>query len=392
MESLTDSLRYPIVPDSRHAASLDPLHFDDVLPAVWKMNAASDVKALVRLLHSLLPTDGFASEMSSAACVAAMRDLGVLLGSIKRCGVEPVVAVPEAEAALLELGARTEMKPRDTIFHYIGWNPTGARERMYTGDRMESSLISSVRITLPRLVSAVDECRRLMELEPGEPEFALVANEMVALIRSLEDSIDIVVGNVTPEFFAQTMRPYFEAIRVGGVDYLGPAAAHVPLHLVDLALWASDNGADAYTDFWRESAQFSLPPWLPLLERWPHRASVATLVTSALAVLPEGPVPPHLRASAESLCRALRALVVFRAKHLTVARQAYDDEIRLHELGSGGGSVQLLEEVTSLVRANASSLRSSIASAHDGGTVLVKAGAARDRSSAADGSEGGAAL
>jgi hypothetical protein len=49
-------------------------------------------------------------------------------------------------------------------------------------------------------------CERLPFLDPHQVEFAGVVNELVALIRSLEDAIDIVIANVTPEFFARTMR------------------------------------------------------------------------------------------------------------------------------------------------------------------------------------------
>ncbi|WP_329167189.1 DUF1864 family protein (plasmid) [Streptomyces sp. NBC_01717] len=340
---------------------LDPLGLDGLLPMVWEMNAAADVNGLVGLLRGLVPTTEVTAGLSLAGCVAAMRDLGLLVGSVKRHGVEPVDAVPELEAPLLELGARTSMIPRDTVHHYIGWNPTGSRERMYTGDRMERMLMSSVRVTLSRLTAAVEKCRCLEDLEPDELEFAVAANELVVLLRSLEDAIDIVIANVTPEFFARTMRPYFEEVRVGGATYLGPAAAHVPLSLVDLALWACDCGGESYDAFWRESAQYGLPPWADLYERWAKGPSVVTRVSTALELTPAGQAPPNLRASAEALCRALRALVVFRGKHFTVARNAYAEEIRLYSLGSGGGSLDLLDQVTALTRENASLLRKSFA-------------------------------
>ncbi|WSM18722.1 DUF1864 family protein (plasmid) [Streptomyces sp. NBC_01717] len=76
-----------------------------------------------------------------------MNPLPLLVGSVKRHGVEPVDAVPELEAPLLEFGARTSMIPRDTVHHYIGWNPTGSRERMYTRVTGWSECSSSVAMT-----------------------------------------------------------------------------------------------------------------------------------------------------------------------------------------------------------------------------------------------------
>ncbi|WP_083865182.1 monodechloroaminopyrrolnitrin synthase PrnB family protein [Nocardia brevicatena] len=357
---MTDFLQYPVNPGDPCVIGLDPLGFDSLLSTVWKMNMAADVNGLVGLLRNLVPADEVVAELSLPSCVATMRDLGLLAGSAKRHGVEPVDAVPELEKLLLHLGARTQMIPRDTVHHYIGWNPTGRRERMYTGERMERMLMSSVRVTLSRLIDAVESCRRLEDLEPEALEFAVAANELVALLRSLEDAIDIVIANVTPEFFARTLRPYFEEIRVGGVVYLGPAAAHVPLALIDLALWASDCGDKDYDEFWCESEQYGLPQWRELYKRWAKGPSAVTRVTTALRLVPAGQAPPNLRASTEALCRALRALVVFRGKHFTVARNAYAEEIRLYPLGSGGGSLQLLEQVTALTRENTGLMRKSL--------------------------------
>ena len=51
-----------------------------------------------------------------------------------------------------------------------------------------------------------------------------------------------VLLGVSPEFFARELRPYFEDVHVAGRLYMGPAAAHIPLFLVDVLLWASDRG------------------------------------------------------------------------------------------------------------------------------------------------------
>ncbi|MFE9446421.1 monodechloroaminopyrrolnitrin synthase PrnB family protein [Streptomyces sp. NPDC006602] len=348
-----------LVPGDPFVADLDPLRFDGLLPAVWAMNSTADVNALVGLLRDLTPTDGFVAGLSPQACAATMRDLGILLGSLRRHGVQPTRVVPQLGSVLLELGARTGMVPRDTVQHYIGWNPTGSRERMYTGDRQERMLMASVRVTLPRLVFAVEECRRFDELDPHQPDFAMAAHEVVALIRSLEDAIDIVLANVTPEFFARTLRPYFEAVTVDGAEYLGPAAAHAPLYLVDLALWASDHGGETDAGLWRESARYGLPQWQLLYQRWARCPSVVTRVTSALVPPHGSPPSPQVRAAAEAVSRALRALLVFRGKHSAVARDTYAEEIRLQPLGSGGGSLELLDRLATLTRENATRVRQS---------------------------------
>ena len=347
--------------DRLHVSPLDPLRIDGRLTAITAMNASADVNALVRLLRDLVPTADFVAGLSLQGCLAVMRDTGLLLGSIKRHGVEPVRAVPELEAPLLDVGSRTGMIPRDTILHYAAWNPTGPRERTYTGNGMERSMISSLRMSLPSLTAAIGKCSCLSRLDVADPEFAATADDLAMSVGSLEDAIGIVLADVTPAFFAQVLRPYFEPVRVGGTDHLGPAAAHIPLYLIDLALWANDHGEDSYRGFWRESARYGLPQWQALAEQWSGGPSIIERVTSALMLTRDGPASPNLHAGATALCRALRALMVFRGRHLGLARRAYDLDIRLFPLGSGGGSIRLLKEITSLTSDSSKILAQSLA-------------------------------
>src|SRR5690606_8093410 len=339
-----------------HVAALDPLDFDQRVGDLWRMNADADAKWLVTVLRDVTPAATDVADLGTAECLAAMRDLGMVIGSVKRHGMEPLDAVPDLEKVLIILGDRTGMVPRDTVHHYIRWNPTGPRERMYTGHRMERLLMSSVRVSLPRMSAAVDLCRQLWDISPNDLSFAVVAQELVALLRSMEDAIDIAVANVTPEFFARTMRPFFEDIRVGDRRFLGPAAAHVPLALVDMALWASDHGSPEYTKYAAESAWYGLPGWRDLFDEWVAGPSVVSRLKTAIAQA-NGATPPHLRAGAEAVARGLRALVAFRGKHLTMARKSYAHELRLYPLGSGGGSIDLLAEIVDVTKQNATQVR-----------------------------------
>jgi hypothetical protein len=49
----------------------------------------------------------------------------------------------------------------------------------------------------------------------------------------------------------------------------------------------------------------------------------------------------------------MRAIIVFRGRHLGIARQAYEEDLRLYPVGSGGASVDLLREIIDLTRENA---------------------------------------
>ncbi len=354
--SLPIVLRYDQDIDVNLLKTLDPLSADDACLRLRRMNALRDVDALVATMRGLLPDEEQISRFTPLECLSAMRDLGLFLGSIKRHGVEPMDALPEAEPALVSLGLRTDMVPRDTVHHYVAWNPTGPRARTYTDDPMEACLISAARMSLPPLGEAVELCRQLVDLAPRDPAFAEAAFALARALKAMEAAIDVALEQVAPQFFARTMRPYFESVRVAGEVYLGPAAAHVPLSLIDLALWASDHGSSAYEAFWRESQRYALPPWRALYSAWESRPSLVSRLVAAFDSAPT----ESLHEGAEALCHALRALVVFRGKHLRIARQAYDDKLRLYPVGSGGGSLDLLNEVLVLTRKNSDLTRRSL--------------------------------
>ena len=230
-------------------AALDPLNADEVCAQLPAMNRRGEVSALATALRQIMPTGIQVSGLTVVECLAAMRDIGILLGSIKRHGVQPTAAVPEIEEILLALAGRTDLVPRDTLHHYTCWNPCGTRRRMYTGDPQETHLIDAVRTAMPWLSRAITACERVTVLEPGDPDCAAGHDELGGQLHAMVEAIDRVMAHVSPVFFARGLRPYFEEITVAGRSYLGPAAANMPIALIDLALWASDRGDGSYLAF-----------------------------------------------------------------------------------------------------------------------------------------------
>jgi hypothetical protein len=333
-------------------ALLDPLGCDAACHRVPAMNDRADVGALVHAVRDILPTADDLGRFSWQECLAAMRDIGLFLGSIKRHGTEPVVAVPRLEPVLLGLARRTDMIARDTIHHYAQWNPTGVRQRMYTGQPAETILIDAVRTVLPPLSDAIEICGSLFERSPWEPEFAPLLAQLAGRIQYFTRSIADVVEHVTPEFFARVMRPYFEEITVSGEILLGPAAANIPLFLIDLAVWASDHGDPGYTRFMTESVRHTLPQWRTLLPLWSGRPSLVTRVTTTIRTHPVASPDTPLREATVALRATLQHLLTFRGRHIAIARRAYEEGVGLYPTGSGGEDISLLRSILDLTRQN----------------------------------------
>lgn len=332
--------------------ALDPLGADRACQELRARNAAGDVAGTAAALRGLVPALRDVETYSVDESLAAMRDLGIFLGSLKRHGTEPLTVAPEALPVLTELGRRTGMVPRDTVHHYCTWNPRGARARMYTGDPQEGHLQESVRMVFPGLRDALEAGSALAETDPFDPRFALLTDELGSLLECMVDSITMVVDRVDPVWFARVLRPYFEEITVDGRVLLGPAAAQVPLWLIDQLVWASDHAEPAYAEFLRDSVPYSLPRWRAFFGHW---SAVPSLVTRLVECYGDDPYAaelryPQLRRSAESLLRMLRVVIVFRGRHLGLARQAYEAEVRLYSVGSGGAGVDLLREILDLTR------------------------------------------
>jgi hypothetical protein len=168
-------------------------------------------------------------------------------------------------------------------------------------------------------------------------------------LEGLVRAVDLVREHVAPEFFARVMRPYFEDVALGGHRYLGPAAAHMPLYLVDRLLWSSDCADPSYLGFQCETVQYSLPRWRALFSRQADQPSVTTRVLDALRAGSGDPGEP-LGASARALSAIFRTLITFRGRHLTLVRGAYREDVRLYAVGSGGASVELVTHILRLTR------------------------------------------
>jgi hypothetical protein len=333
----------------------DPLGADAVLPSVPAMNRAADVGALVSALHLLAPDEARVAGFDRPACLAAVRDLGILLGSIRRHGFEPLGAAPSVEAPLLLLGQRTAMVPRDTVYHYGPWNPPGPRQRMYTGEPDEDVLIHSVRSAAPALAACIASLADALDLPLESPAFVASCDGAAARLQAMIQAVDFVRDALTPLFFARSLRPYFEAIVVGGRSYLGPAAANLPVYLVDHLLWSSDRPEPEHHAFQREASQHAPAGERSLFARREGQPSLSTRVAAALRATP-GQGSAALRASAEAVCGLLRVLTTFRGRHLVLARREYAPDVRLYAAGSGGGTVELLAKVLALTRLCAASM------------------------------------
>lgn len=336
--------------------SLDPLRADATFALLPSWNARADIVSIHQALSAMLPTAYGAASMSVPEAIAALRDLGMMASSLARHGVEPTRTIPHLEERLLQLGDLVDMVPRDTVYHYGLWNPSGARQRSFTGAAAEHALIESARMAAPALDATLASlCKALVQ--PLESE------QFVARCRRAAEQLEMILAaigkaksDIPPAFFARTLRPYFAELELGGQVFRGASAAPLSVCMVDHLLWSSDCRDRRFRQFQRDQIRYNLPHWRRLYDNTLGQPSLVTRLTQAF-MRNELPSADAIEATTD----LLQVLITFRGRHRFVAMRAYSAQVRKFEVGSGGYGVDTLEHILLLTRGASKQLRSLLA-------------------------------
>lgn len=335
---------------NKTVAGLDPLGADDFFVVqLPRLNNKENVQGIERAAREIIPELGKLSSLSQVEAMAATRDIAMIASSLVRHGV-PVSSVPEVELALLTLSKITGEVPADTVTSYGGRNPHGQRIRTFTGTPEERLFIGSVNDGVRFLVKGLE----FLDLAQDSSIFNPLYIELVKTARvkfwPMIVAMTEVYRSITPEFFTNCLRPYFEPKTVGGRRYLAPGGAQMPMILVDLVLWGSREKDIRYRRFWKENLDY-----LPVsLQRRAHKIlRFHPLVETALQMSSELSISSSERAiairSLVELEEILVAIEKFRNQHLRVAKS--NMAIRPPgSLGSGGYNAEILELLISRLR------------------------------------------
>ncbi len=329
-------------------SELDPLDADQPMQQLPHINANADVPSLLRLLGQLLPSHASIFQMSPTASIAAMRDIGMLLSSLKRHKQEPTKALPALNNLLPLLASKAALMPRNTVFHYGPWNPSNQRERCFTTDWQEKALIDCVRITAPLVEQVIFMLSSLQDVSLTHTAFSEICQAANQHLQVLPQAIKATVKHVTPQFFAQTLRPYFEEGIVDGHEYLGPAAANIPVCLIDLIVWQADWVDPYYRSFQEKVVATGLPEYKAIFDV--HRRAPSLVQRLQDALEPAAATQDALAPPARAIYQLLLTLLQFRGVHHKIAQAAYTEELRLYEMGSGGAPVQLVRHIMQLTK------------------------------------------
>jgi monodechloroaminopyrrolnitrin synthase len=328
--------------EDAYIASLDPLPADEPMSLLPVLNRKEDTIALVLMLVDILPYMSAAEAFDSYQANAAIRDIGFLLGSLKRHKIEPVNVIPDLEEKLNVLAGKTNLPPRDTLLHYTVWNPPGIRQRTYTGRADESHLIQSVRLAMNPLVAAIYDLQDLHAVPVDSLDFVSLCEKVTANYAQMVTGIVHAKRNVSPQVFAQDLRFYFDPVLLNGTEYLGPGAVEMPVFVFDHLLWGSDCTDEMYNEFKTTYLPYIHPHVLRVYQHFVGRESMVSKVVRGVNEQ-RFSSPANALASVKALIRLFTQLKSFRMPHKKLADEAYaHSDTKQREKGSGGYEPQIL--------------------------------------------------
>lgn len=328
-------------------ASLDPLKADDVLKTLPEMNASGDLGIIISATKTLIPDIEEIGHYSYHQALAAVRDLGMLAGSIKKHGVEPAQAVPDIEPVLLKLGQMTDMPPRDTVLHVCLWNPDGERQRTYTAHTDEKQLIESTKRAIPRLENAIQGLILLHEIPLDCPEFVLQCEQCGKDLSGMVEAVVYAMKNVSRKIFAEELRCYYDSITLQGKEYLGPGAVELPLYIFDHLLWSVECRDESYINFKEALVPYCLPILRKVYAKFKDQPSLLTKVCQELNTAQAW--KSSILDGANAVMNLFNILIKFRMPHKKLVDQAYVyEQNKVREKGSGGYAPEMLAYLNTL--------------------------------------------
>ncbi len=336
---------------------LDPLGFDDELKLIAQYNANAKVKKLIKLLYRKLPEPKKVEGFDYYNAIASMRDIGILLGSIKRHGHEPIEEIPELEYVLEVLSKKTNLPPRDILLHYTVWNPEGSRMRLYTSYSDEIGLVESVRKAFPSLEKALYQLIKLHDISMENPYFEEHCKKASTHFKEVIKSIVLAKKMVAPEIFAKELRFYFDPIIYNSQELIGPGAVEMPMFLYDHVLWSSQITNTEYVDFKTKYIPYNLSFVRDIYEFFKGKDSLVDIAIQNLSLEPSNQVIK----SAKALLMLCNIQKSFRKPHQKLADEAYERQEKNGKTkGSGGYSTEILTFIQDLNNKKIEALKNAI--------------------------------
>ncbi|MCE9628724.1 MAG: DUF1864 family protein [Candidatus Vogelbacteria bacterium] len=332
-----DKIKLSIEKDVR-ISELDPFNADSFFSQeLPELNTSKDSQKIIKVTQELINSKSDYTEVGELEAKAMVRDLGMVISSLKRHGIG-LEGVPGLEEKLLELASFTNEVPRDTVFSYGPRNPINpSRTRYFTKVPEEKIFIESFREGMNHLSPAVAGLLQAHQVSPESNNFSGLVERSTKEFQGMIDAILKVRRNISPEVFTNDLRPYFDPITIGGIDYSAAGGAQMPVLLIDLIAHTSDKIPETttYQTYFEDNIRY-LPYELRSIaeEIRGKKSLLTTIIETGTAEVP--------MENLEALRELFTKLLQFRMPHLRIAK----DNMAKRDVGargSGGYQTEILE-------------------------------------------------
>lgn len=321
----------------QQAQNADPFGADmRLVEDVPRFNQAADCGGLLKILRELVAVAPKAASLSPPEAWAAIRDLGFVMGPIKRRGVEPVPDVPKLGDYLLQLAERAGcLHPRDDVFTLTVANPTGTRRRTYTNSPSEYAFIEAVGVSMVTMDRCIADICTMLQHPLHSAHFEAWAKQAADTFQGVIDALLSVRTRVDPDWFANIFTRNLEKIAINGGSYHGPSADQTQMLLIDWILYGQSD--PHYVAFFNSLQQHLRPLHRQIMSqhRQVHGGSVLDMVRRKYAqslTIDAG----QTDRSVQSIIRLLKRIRTFRYPHRKIAIDSFAMRDENRQIGSGG--------------------------------------------------------
>jgi monodechloroaminopyrrolnitrin synthase len=324
---------------------LDPLDFDKyfVNDTFSKFATSNEIDSLLGFVSDavgMITLENIKS-LDEVSAMAAARDLNMVASAVTKFGV-PMYEVPHLEELLLLLTEKTNEVPTDTVFGYGARNPAGSRQRSFTKTEEETLFIESFSDGMNGLVATLAGLETVQSMKIFDSRYASLVKESTQYLKEMQEAILRVRKHITPDFFTNRLRPFFDPKSLRGQTYFAAGGAQMPVTMIDLLLWGVEDPDRTYVGYRNENLRYLPRAFRSKVEVIMGRSSILESIRAQTSRLIPPSAIPAVICSIDSLQELADQLIRFRGPHLSVAKA--NMKIRAQgSVGSGGYDVMILQ-------------------------------------------------
>lgn len=321
----------------QQAQQADPFDADTrLVEEVPRLNQAADHTGLLDILQEFVDKGPPAENLSAPEAWAAIRDLGFVMGPIKRYGIQPAQEVPPLADYLLALANRAAcLHPRDDVFTLTVSNPLGRRRRTYTQSPSEYAFIEAVSVSMVAMDRCIVDILRMLSYPLHNTEFETWAKEAAETFQGIIDALLSVRTTVDPDWFANIFTRNLEPITIQGRAFHGPSADQTQMLVIDWMLYGQSY--PNYLQFFDSLRQHLRPKHREIIS-YHHDVYGGSLVdrvrTEYTTSLSRDAA--QTERSLQSVILLLKRIRTFRYPHRKIAVDSFAMRDENRQIGSGG--------------------------------------------------------